>query len=820
MVSKYKMKKNILLLALFVFGFQTTNAQSKTTEQKESAINLKKGSKAEAFTLSGKISNSKSGESLVAASIYIQDAKIGAVSDLNGHFEIKNIPFGHHLVEISYSGFTSIVAHIDLHQDEEMNFQLIPSVVENEGVTVTGVSHAMSIRKSPAAVIVIKKAELMQTSATNIIDALSHKPGISQLSTGPAISKPVIRGLGSNRVVVINDGLRQEGQQWGDEHGIEIDELSINKVEIVKGPASLMYGSDALAGVINIVTNVPVPDGQVTGNIQSNFQSNNNLFALNANIAGNKNGFSWNAYGTTKSAGSYSNKFDGKVLNSGFNEKNFGGYIGLNKSWGYSHLIFSRFNQHIGMMEGERDNATGRFILYSGTVLERIAKESDLDSRELFIPKQNVKHTKIISENNLSIGKNRLKINLGVQQNQRTEFGNPLDSQEEALSFDLKTANYNIHWMLAEKKSWRTTLGLNGMFQNNSNKGEEVIMPEYGLTDAGLFVYTQHSTKKTTVSGGLRFDRRSINSHDFKEGSVMKFAAFNKSFSNISGSVGLSYELEKNISFKANMARGFRSPSLSELASNGAHEGTNRYEYGDLNLKSETSFQFDLGMNLDYEHFSLNMAVFNNAVNDFIFYHKLSAKAGGDSIVNLNGELLQAFKFSQRNANLYGIEATLDIHPHPLDWLHFENTFSYVRGKWNQPLEAVSNMPLMPAPRLISELRTDFLKSGKKLNNLYFKMELDNVFNQNNPFEAYGTETATAGYSLLNAGAGADFKSKNKIIFQLNVSVNNITDQAYQNHLSRLKYTAENNLTGRNGVFNMGRNFSVKLNVPLNFSGK
>ncbi len=814
------MKKLLSLVALFVFAIQISCAQDKTTRQNESAGNIKKGAKAESFSITGKISNLKNGESLIAASIYIQDAKIGATTDINGNFEIKNIPSGHHLIEISYTGFTSIVEHIDLYQNQEMNFQLIPSVVENEGVTVTGVSHAMSIRKSPAAVIAIKKAELMQISATNIIDALSHKPGISQFSTGPAISKPVIRGLGSNRVVVINDGLRQEGQQWGDEHGIEIDELSINKVEIVKGPASLMYGSDALAGVINIVTNVPVPDGQITGSIQSNFQSNNNLFAMNANIAGNKNGFSWNAYGTTKSAGSYSNKFDGKVLNSGFNEKNFGGYIGLNKSWGYSHLIFSRFNQQIGMIEGERNNVTGQFVLFPGTVLERIAKETDLDSRELFTPKQNVTHTKIISENNLSIGKNRFKINFGLQQNQRKEFGNPFDMEEEELFFDLKTANYNVHWMLPEKKSWKTTIGINGMIQNNTNKGEEAIIPEYGINDAGVFVFSQHTTPKTTISGGLRFDHRSINSHEFKDGMQLKFPDFKKTFSNVSGSIGISYEAEKNITFKANMARGFRAPNLSELASNGAHEGTNRYENGNKNLKSETSFQVDLGMNLDYEHFSLNIAVFNNAVHDFIFTHKLRARAGGDSIINLNGELLQAFKFNQRNANLYGLEAVLDIHPHPLDWLHFENTFSYVRGKWNQHFEGINNMPLIPAPRLISELRTDFLKSGKRLNNLFLKMELDNVFNQNNAFEAYGTETATAGYSLLNAGAGVDFKSKSKTIFQLVLAVNNITDKAYQNHLSRLKYTAENNLTGRNGVFNMGRNYSVKLNVPLNFSRK
>src|SRR5690606_31898411 len=153
-------------------------------------------------------------------------------------------------------------------------------------------------------------------SSTNLIDALSTTPGVSQIATGPAISKPTIRGLGYNRLVVINDGIRQEGQQWGDEHGIEIDEYSVNKVEVLKGPASIMYGSDALAGVINIISNTPVPSGTINGNIFTNYQTNNGLTGLNGNVAGNINGFNWNAYGSYKSAYDYKNKYDGRVFNS------------------------------------------------------------------------------------------------------------------------------------------------------------------------------------------------------------------------------------------------------------------------------------------------------------------------------------------------------------------------------------------------------------------------------------------------------------------------------------------------------------------------
>ena len=176
-------------------------------------------------------------------------------------------------------------------------------------------------------------------------------PGVAVLTSGPAIAKPVIRGLGYNRIVTVNDGIRQEGQQWGDEHGIEIDEYSIQRVEILKGPASLLYGSDAMAGVIHLITNTPVEQGTIKGNVQQTYMSNNQLLGTNANIAGHaKNGFNWNAYASVKNAKDYSNAYDGKVLNSRFSEKNMGGYVGINKFWGYSHLLVSSFTQNIGMI--------------------------------------------------------------------------------------------------------------------------------------------------------------------------------------------------------------------------------------------------------------------------------------------------------------------------------------------------------------------------------------------------------------------------------------------------------------------------------------
>lgn len=775
-------------------------------------------SKGVKISLTGKITDEKTGEPLAGATIYFPDDRIGAASNANGLYRIDNIPDGHHVVEVSYSGYATVVEHLELYSNTTKDFALSPVITENQAVVVTGVSSATSVRKSPIPVATLRRTDLLQNPSTNIVDALSRIPGVSQLSTGPAISKPIIRGLGYNRVVTINDGVRQEGQQWGDEHGIEIDELSIARAEVLKGPASLMYGSDAMAGVVNFITNVPVPEGTLKGNIISNYQSNNGLFGINGNLAGNKNGLNWNVYGTYKDAGNYRNKYDGRVLNSAFNEKNFGGYIGVNKSWGFSHLIVSRFDQHLGLVEGDRDDATGKFILYAGTPLEHIATDAELDERSPLIPQQHIVHYKVTSDNSFVMGKSRLKVNLAFQDNLRQEFGNPEDPSEKELFFDLKTFSYNLQWQLPEKNEWHTTIGVAGMQQGNKNKGAEALIPDYDLFDVGAFVFTQRFFKKATLSGGLRFDNRSVNGKAMDDGGTPKFDAFHRNFSNVSGSVGISYEPADFLTLKANIARGFRAPTLAELGSNGAHEGTNRYEYGDQQLSSENSWQFDAGVEVNYEHFNIGIAAFYNRINNFVFYRKLLATGGGDSTVNVDGEDITAYQFGQHNAALSGIEANFDIHPHPLDWLHFENSISFVRGKFSEEIDGTDNLPLIPATKLTSELRANFKKAGKSLSNLYFRFNAEHTFDQDKPFYGYGTETATNGYTLLNAGAGADFMSHKKTLFSLHLSLLNIADVAYQNHLSRLKYTDVNNATGRQGVFNAGRNFSIKLNIPLDFS--
>ena len=762
-------------------------------------------------SLSGKITDAGTGKALAGATIYFADLRVGASADADGNYKLPYVPSGSYIAEISYLGYSSIAEMVVINGDTKKDFTLGSTAAEQTNVTVTGVSKATSIKRTPIPVTIVSKTYLNRMTASNLMEAISHQPGISTVTTGPAISKPVIRGLGYNRIITINDGIRQEGQQWGDEHGIEIDEYSAQKVEILRGPASLMYGSDALAGVINIITNVPVADGTIKASLSGSMNDNNNQHGAFASLAGNVDGYNWNLYGSFKKAGDYSNVNDGRVLNSRFREGNFGGYVGINRSWGYSHFLFSKYDQKPGLVEGERD-ANGKFILYAGTPYEFTPGDDVLKSQNLLIPYQHIQHKKFALDNSFNIGTGRLTAIIGYQQNQRQEFGNIDAVTTPGLWFDLKTINWNIAYHLKEKNGYKTSFGVTGMRQVNKNKGTEFLIPEYSMFDMGAFWYTQKQiANKLSASGGIRFDYRNLNSKELMDGADKKFTAFEKSFSNVSGSAGISYDFTKEITLKANAARGFRAPGIPELAANGEHEGTNRYEIGNNNLKSETTFQFDGGVEINSSHFNLTVNGFYNNIQHYIFYGKLLSHTGADSLTNGT----TSFKFNQQNATLSGFELSFDLHPHPFDWLHFENTLSLVRGRFGKAVDGTRNLPLISPARFLSELRAEFPHQVENMPNFYVKLEMENVAAQNNPFTGYGTETSTNGYTIFNLGFGTDLSFEGHKLCSINIAMNNLGDVAYQSHMSRLKYTAENVATGRTGVFNMGRNFTARIIVPL-----
>ena len=663
-------------------------------------------------------------------------------------------------------------------------------------LTVTGVTGDTKLKNSTAPISIVSGKELKQTTSTNIIDAIAHQPGVSQITTGSGISKPIIRGLGYNRIIVMNEGVRQEGQQWGDEHGIEIDPQNVNSVEILKGPASLMYGSDAMAGVLILHGSPIQPGGDMKASISTEYQTNNGLFDYSLNFAGNQKGFVWDARFSDKYAHAYKNKYDGYVPGSQFSERAGRLMLGVNKSWGFSHLTGTVFHQTPSIVEGERDEVTGELVK---------SETTELKSYKKALPFQQIKHYKAVWDNSLNLPNGWLKAVIGYQQNQRQEFED--DADEYELYFKLHTVTYDLRYLSQEFNGWKMAGGINGMWQQSLNFGEEMLIPEYKLFDVGAYATVSKSLNRFTLNGGLRFDNRHLDFLSSRPAAEETLVTENvlKDFSGITGSVGAVWNVSEHLNLRLNLARGFRAPNMSELGSDGVHEGTLRYEIGNPDLKSEYSWQADLGLDFTSQYVSAQAALFANRIENYIFAQRI------DNVIE---EGFRTYKYTQGDARLLGFEAGVDFHP--IHSIHFQNTFSFVDAQQLHANADAKYLPMTPAPRWTSELKYEISHHGHKpLNNAYVALGVECNLAQNHYYKADDTETRTPSYTLLSLSAGTDLNIHKKKVAEIYMTVDNLLNTAYQNHLSRLKYCDTNNATGRQGVYNMGRNIVFKVIVPI-----
>ena len=691
---------------------------------------------------------------------------------------------------------TAVAAQEKRHNHAEDSTDVFFRHLNMNEVTVTGVTGDTKLKHATAPVSIVSAQVLRATSASNIIDAISHQPGVSQLTTGGSISKPIIRGLGYNRVVVMSEGVRQEGQQWGDEHGVEVDGSSVGSVEILKGPASLMYGSDAMAGVVIMHPQPTLGEGEMRANVSTEYQTNNGLFAYNLSMAGNQQGFVWDARYSDKMAHAYKNKYDGYVPGSQFRERAGRLMLGVNKAWGHSRLTCTAYHLTPSIVEGERDPETGDLVCSS------VPPTSYRKS----LPFQQVKHYKAVWDNSLNLPSGYLKAIIGYQQNRRQEFEESEDEYE--LYLKLHTLTYDLRYVTNERDGWKFSTGIGGMYQKSGNEGEECLIPDYRLFDFGVYATATKSLgERWTLNGGVRYDHRRLSE------------ALSRHFNGLTGSVGAVCNISDHFNLRLNLARGFRTPNMSELASDGVHEGSIRYELGNQQLKAEYSLQADLGLDFTSRYVSAQVALFANRIDNYIFTHRL------DQVIE---EGYLTYAYTQGDARLLGFEAGVDFHP--IHSVHFSNTFSYVDARQMNASADTKYLPFTPAPHWASELKWELSHHShgtvhhhhttdaahrSLLNNLYLAAGLDCYLKQTHIYSADDTETPTPAYALVSLSAGTDIQVKRRKVAELYVTADNLLNRAYQNHLNRLKYADENVVTGRRGVYNMGRNITFKVVVPI-----
>ncbi|WP_443939249.1 TonB-dependent receptor [Pedobacter sp. MW01-1-1] len=779
--------------------------------------------------------------------VQITSLKKSTKSDSVGVFVFEQLPEGVYELKFSGVGYQSLKKECRFKAGEnqmEVRMQAIESNLED--VIITGVNRATELRKSPVPIAVLSKRTMDQNVNTNLIEAIVKGiPGLTAVTTGPNVSKPFIRGLGYNRVLTLYDGLRQEGQQWGDEHGIEVDEYDISRVEVVKGPASLTYGSDALAGVLNLIPlNHPLENNRLEGDFTTNYQSNNGLVGSSFGLSYRHADWQYHVRASGKVAHNYENKIDGRVYGTAFREYNFSGSARVDKKWGYSKTAVTYYNNLMEIPDGSRDSLSRRFTKQVLDELDDIKNrpfvpENELSQYTIQALHQHIQHSRLYNQSQIKLGGSDLTVLLGVQQSVRREYNHPTVPSQAGLYVVLNTANYDIKYNLPVFAGFESTFGLNGMYQSNRSKdATDFPIPDYNLWDIGAFYYVKKSMGKLDLSTGIRYDKRAIQWDDFYVGTNPEtgfgqestandltanhqFTQFRKNYYGLSGSFGLTYNFSKKLVLKANIARGYRAPNITEIGSNGLDPGAHIVYLGNRNFKPEFNWQEDLGLIAYLKEFDLSVEVFNNSIQNYIYQSRLTDE-NGNPVVVVPGNL--TFQYQQAKARLYGAEITANWHPSEASWLNFNNSLAYVVGLNKNEImlaqygAAAKYLPFVPPLQARSEIKLMGHAFGKNIDKPYVKIDALFSADQDKFYALDNTETFTAGYILLNAGIGFSIKRKKEKVFaEIFAQCDNVLNKAYQSHLNRLKYFEyyEVSPNNRYGIYNMGRNFSFKVRVPF-----
>ncbi|MDJ0366789.1 TonB-dependent receptor [Hymenobacter sp. H14-R3] len=803
--------------------------------------------RAQAPSLRGQVLDAD-GRPVPFASVAVPVLTQGTTADDNGRFSLPGLPAGAQQVQVSAVGYATTTAAVTIPAAKALIIRMKAEGKALAEVVITGVGRATEIRRSPVPIAAMSGKEIRLNANSNAIDAAVRGiPGLSAVTSGPNISKPFIRGLGYNRVLTMFNGLRQEGQQWGDEHGIEVDGYGVDRVEVVKGPASLLYGSDAVAGVVNLIPALPRgADGELHGEALAEYQGVNGLIGNSLAFNYQKNGFQASLRGSRRQAHDYRNPVDGLVYSTGFREVQVTGMVGVRKQWGGAHLWLSTYDDRQEIPDGSRDSLSRRFTRQvfeanADDIKDRpLVSDHELNSYGIGNSRQRIQHYRAFGTTEVRFGPGELRALLGVQQNHRQEFNHPTDPTQPGLDLQLTTVNYQARYLFDAVKGYEFTVGANGMNQDNRHLNATTFpIPPYRLFDLGGFGLVKKAFGALELTGGLRYDTRHVRWNNFYAGpnpangfdqavgpgapdAILKFTDFSRTYTGVSASLGGSYPLGEKLVLRANIARGYRAPNVPEIGSNGLDPGAHIVYLGNPGFTPEFNVQEDIGLLYKSPDFEGSVEAFYNHVNNFIYQAK-QYDAQGQPLRDPVGN--STYQFQQAAADLYGGEVAFNIHPTALPWVSLRTGAALVIGlNQNPELRALVGtagryLPLIPAPSSRSEIRfTAPERTSTPFTASYLRFTVDATAAQNRFYAVDGAETRTPGYVLCGLGVGTSLRTKGgREAVQLVLQGDNLFNVAYQAHLNRLKYfeyyTASP--SGQLGIFSPGRNLSVKVVVPF-----
>jgi iron complex outermembrane receptor protein len=723
--------------------------------------------------LEGRVLDHTSQQAIPLARIYLLETVQLTLSDSTGYFQFTGIVPQKITLLIEAKGYESknlvVSEKLIIPLKVELNLAHINDVDE---VTVDAKSMEISNRHM-FSVEYQKLTNLNRISTVNLGEVLAKIPGVYQSSTGNGISKPVIRGMQGMRVLTFMNGLRMEGQQWGSDHGMGISDLGIGSVEVVKGPASLFYGADALGGVLYFVDEPYASNGKQSIEFQQ---------SIHTSSLGSATRFLWKKSGS-KYRGmfgvSYASHADFQIPNQQFAHNTRFDELVMKGSFSWNN---SKSVQHLRLVSNQIK--TGIPGETEDSVIEANGFQSNQRGRTFILPTQHFRNHSTSFEKKWFFAHQEFSILLGQTWNQLMEFEDSFT--EKAMQMNLWNstiqAKYTKEWR--DKNQWTT--GFQGMIQFNQNNvnAEEILMPNAHTLDQGVFsVLKVQVSEKCQFTGGLRMDLRLLTSLD----SIHGQAPIKRHFVSPNGSIGLDVQQSKQLSWQVHASTGYRAPHLTELLANGFHHGALRYEIGSVNLISERALQMDFTVNYRSTHFDWSVNPFYTYFSNFIYLNPLDSIIGG----------MPVFQYQQMDhIQMYGIDLKLHYHLHRIDKLHMESNLSYLLFAEGSS----QSVSLVPQPRLANTLsyQMDFGKKWK-LASIEFTQA---SFFQQNQVAAY--ENPSRFYQLCHSSVHVTHTGIHLV--EIELSAKNITNSNYIDHLSRLKNI---------GMPSQGRSFilSVKWKI-------
>ncbi len=753
-------------------------------------------------SLKGKIIDKESKEALASAIIEVHETGTFLELSPSGDFvlELESKSYTLHFLA---NGYLPKELHLNLKKDTILTIEMQPSYQEMKEVLIEDFHLKKELAQSSLNIEQIRLDQISKAEQNSLSESLEKKAGLQAFNTGVGVSKPIIRGLMATRVAVINQGLKQEGQQWGMDHGLEIDPFSVGRIQIIKGAASLQYGSSASGGVLNIMEDVlPVEGFGFT--LNSRFKTNNQSFGNSLRVTYKRKKHHLNARFSLESFEDFkvpANNFiyngfnlplvDGTLKNTAGNSKSFGITYGYSSNNLNLRLNFSNYDQKIGLFPG----ATGIPRAFD---LEDIGNRKDVD-----IPNQGVNHQSIKLSINQKLGKKWLQSTFGFQRNLRAENSNPLahgflqlrEDDILAIGLDLTTLSHKSHYSWG-KNNWKSSIGIDQQYQKNKRSGWEFLLPNFSNYEGGIYGLAENKINSKFIwNAGLRLQYAFIKSEEHRQGYfanldslVLRAGALNKTFFNYSFSTGFTYIPNNNWNHKLNVAKSFRIPVAAELLSNGIHHGTFRHEMGDAQLEIENGIQVDWGSTYQKGRLGTGISPFFNYFSNYIYLNP----SGQFSPLPDAG---QVYTYSSTEAIHTGGEIFLDYQI--LKNLNLSYAFEYV---YNHNLKTDLPLPFSPPLSQLISSNYELLKSKGYKWNLVLDYRI--TASQN---EVDRNESPTKGFQLLHLKSSFEFKIKNSKI-NLGISARNLLNTAYLSHLSRYRIL---NLPeqGRNLIFQTNISF-------------